>query len=85
MKVKANFDYNDLQLNRLVNKDEVIEVDQERAKQLTTLTYANKPFCSIVEEEKEDKKECPIEEAKVETAIPKKRGRKAVKNPKVEE
>lgn len=51
MKVKANFDYKDLQLNRLVKKDEVIEVDEERAKVLTTTLYNGVPFCNVVEEQ----------------------------------
>ena len=51
MKVKANFDYNDILLERLVKKDEVIEVDEERAKVLTTQSYNGVPFCNVVEEQ----------------------------------
>ena len=51
MKVKANFDYNDILLERLVKKDEVIEVDEERAKVLTTKLYNGVPFCNVVEEQ----------------------------------
>lgn len=78
MKVKANFLYKDLLLNRVVEKDEVIEVDEERAKVLTSATYDGKTFCCFVEEEKpniEDEKP-NIEEEKpnVEESKPK-RGR----------
>jgi hypothetical protein len=59
MKVKANFKYNDLLLKRVVEKDEVIEVDEERANVLTTSTYDGKTFCDFVEEEKPN-----IEESK---------------------
>ena len=69
MKVKANFQYKDLLLNRVIEKDEVIEVDEERAKVLTTSTYDGKTFCNFVEEEKPS-----IEEEKVEEPKPK-RGR----------
>ena len=69
MKVKANFQYKDLLLNRVIEKDEVIEVDEERAKVLTTSTYDGKTFCNFVEEEKPN-----IEEEKVEEPKPK-RGR----------
>ena len=48
MKVKANLRYKDLLLNRIVEKDEVIEVDEERAKVLTSTTYDGKPFCCFV-------------------------------------
>lgn len=51
MKVKANFDYNDILLERLVKKDEVIEVDEERGKLLTTTLYNGVPFCNVVEEQ----------------------------------
>lgn len=51
MKVKANFDYNDILLERLVKKDEVIEVDEERGKLLTTKLYNGVPFCNVVEEQ----------------------------------
>lgn len=108
MKVKANFNYKDKQLDRLVKKGEVIDVDETRAKILCETTYNNIPFCSIVEndtDEKEDNEENQEveedkqedqeeqeemeekkEEKKVETATPKKRGRrKAVKETKVEE
>lgn len=52
MKVKANLRYIDLLLNRIVEKDEIIEVDEERAKVLTSTTCDGKPFCSFVEEPK---------------------------------
>ena len=76
MKVKANFKYKDLLLNRIVEKDEVIEVDEERAKVLTTSTYNGKTFCNFVEEEKPNtEEEKNIEEEKnVEESKPK-RGR----------
>ena len=64
MKVKANFKYNDLLLNRIVEKDEVIEVDEERAKVLTTSTYNGKTFCHFVEEEKQNIEEENVEEPK---------------------
>lgn len=51
MKVKANFDYNDILLERLVKKDEVIEVDEARGKLLTTKLYNGVPFCNVVEEQ----------------------------------
>lgn len=57
MKVKANFQYKDLLLNRIVEKNEVIEVDEERAKVLTTSTYNGKTFCHFVEEEKPNSEE----------------------------
>lgn len=67
MKVKANFQYKDLLLNRIVEKDEVIEVDEERAKVLTTSTYDGKTFCHFVEEEKPSiEEEKNIEEENVE-------------------
>lgn len=55
MKVKANFDYNDILFKRLVKKDEVIEVDDVRAKVLTTKLYNGVPFCNIVEEKQKEK------------------------------
>lgn len=65
MKVKANFNYKDLLLNRIVEKDEVIEVDEERAKVLTTSTYDGKTFCDFVEEEPNSEEEkADIEESK---------------------
>lgn len=72
MKVKANFLYKDLLLNRIVEKDEVIEVDEERAKVLTTSTYDGKTFCHFVEEEKPNSEE---EKADIEESNPK-RGRR---------
>lgn len=51
MKVKANFDYNDVLLERLVKKDEVIEVDEARGKLLTAKLYNGVPFCNVVEEQ----------------------------------
>lgn len=78
MKVKANFLYKDLLLNRVVEKDEVIEVDEERAKVLTTATYDGKTFCHFVEEQESnsEEQEPNIEEEKpnVEESKPK-RGR----------
>ena len=65
MKVKANFLYKDLILNRIVEKDEVIEVDEERAKVLTTSTYDGKTFCNFVEEKSNSEEEkADIEESK---------------------
>ncbi len=73
MKVKANFKYKDLLLNRIVEKDEVIEVDEERAKVLTTSTYGGKTFCYFVEEEKPRiEKEENVEESKPKRGRPKK-------------
>lgn len=73
MKVKANFQYKDLLLNRIIEKDEVIEVDEERAKVLTTSTYDGKTFCDFVEEEKENiEEEKNIEESKPKRGRPKK-------------
>lgn len=74
MKVKANFQYKDLLLNRIVEKDEIIEVDEKRAKVLTTSIYDGKTFCNFVEEEKsnsEEEKE-DIEESKPKRGRPKK-------------
>lgn len=67
MKVKANLRYKDLLLNRIVEKDEVIEVDEERAKVLTSTTYDGKPFCYFVEEQKPN-----VEESKPKRGRPKK-------------
>ena len=65
MKVKANFQYKDLLLNRIIEKDEVIEVDEERAKVLTTSTYDGNTFCDFIEEEKENiEEEKNVEESK---------------------
>lgn len=65
MKVKANFQYNDLLLKRVVEKDEVIEVDEERANVLTTSMFDGKTFCCFVEEEKQNiEEEKNIEESK---------------------
>lgn len=74
MKVKANFLYKDLLLNRVVEKDEVIEVDEERAKVLTTSTYDGKTFCCFVEEEKPniEEEKTDIEESKPKRGRPKK-------------
>lgn len=78
MKVKANLRYKDLLLNRTVEKDEIIEVDEERAKVLTSTTYDGKPFCYFVEEQEpnSEEQEPNIEEQKpnVEELKPK-RGR----------
>ena len=73
MKLKANFNYNDIELKRLVNKDEIIEVDEDRAKVLTTKEWDGTPFCTIVEEQKEEK-------PKVEKAVKKSKTEKAVKS-----
>lgn len=77
MKVKANLRYKDLLLNRMVEKDEIIEVDEERAKVLTTTTYDGKPYCYFVEEEPNIEEEPNSEEQKpnVEESKPK-RGRR---------
>lgn len=77
MKVKANLRYKDLLLNRVVEKDEVIEVDEERAKVLTTATYDGKTFCYFAEEEPNSEEQKPnIEEQKPNVEEPKpKRGR----------
>lgn len=78
MKVKANFLYKDLLLNRVVEKDEIIEVDEERAKVLTSTTYNGKPFCYFVEEQEpnSEEQEPNIEEQKPNIEEPKpKRGR----------
>lgn len=74
MKVKANFLYKDLLLNRVVEKDEVIEVDEERAKVLTTSTYDGKTFCCFVEEQEPniEEQEPNVEEAKPKRGRPKK-------------
>lgn len=72
MKVKANFQYKDLLLNRIIEKDEVIEVDEERAKVLTTSKYDGKTFCHFVEEEKPNIKEENVEEPKSKRGRPKK-------------
>ena len=61
MKVKANFQYKDLLLNRIIEKD---EVDEERANVLTTSTYDGKTFCHFVEEEKQNIEEENVEESK---------------------
>lgn len=70
MKVKANFNYNDTELKRLVTKDEIIEVEKERANVLVTKQWDGTPFCTIVEEEK----------PKVENAVRKPKTEKAVKS-----
>lgn len=75
MKVKANFDYKDIVLKRLVKENEVIEVDEARGKLLTTKKYNGVPFCNIVEEVAEEVKEEvkePLEE-NVEDEKPKKK------------
>lgn len=69
MKVKANFNYNDIELNRTVKKDEVIEVNADRAKLLTSKEWDGTPFCTLVEEK-----------PKVEKAVRKPRAEKAVKD-----
>ena len=77
MKVKANLRYKDLLLNRIVEKDEIIEVDEERAKVLTTTTYDGKTFCHFVEEEpNSEEQKTNIEEQNPNVEEPKpKRGR----------
>lgn len=74
MKVKANFLYKDLLLNRVVEKDEVIEVDEERAKVLTTSTYDGETFCCFVEEQEpnSEEQEQNVEESKPKRGRPKK-------------
>lgn len=76
MKVKANFNYNDTELKRLVTKDEIIEVEKERANVLVTKKWDGTPFCTIVEEEKSKEEEKP----KVEKAVRKPKTEKAVKS-----
>ena len=90
MKVKANFDYNDILLERLVKKDEVIEVDEERGKLLTTKLYNGVPFCDVVEEQQgqeendgEEPKE-PLDEAPKENMEEPKEDLDEVKEPKEE-
>ena len=74
MKVKANLRYKDLLLNRTVEKDEIIEVDEERAKVLTSTTHNGKPFCYFVEEQKPNVEEQKpnVEESKPKRGRPKK-------------
>lgn len=74
MKVKANLRYKDLLLNRIVEKDEIIEVDEERAKVLTTTTYDGKTFCHFVEEQEPNSEEQKpnVEEPKQKRGRPKK-------------
>ena len=74
MKVKANLRYKDLLLNRTVEKDEIIEVDEERAKVLTSTTYNGKPFCYFVEEQEPnvEEQEPNVEELKPKRGRPKK-------------
>lgn len=74
MKVKANLRYKDLLLNRMVEKDEIIEVDEERAKVLTTTTYDGKPYCYFVEEQEpnSEEQEPNVEESKPKRGRPKK-------------
>lgn len=74
MKVKANLRYKDLLLNRIVEKDEIIEVDEERAKVLTTTTYDGKPYCYFVEEQEQNVEEQKpnVEESKPKRGRPKK-------------
>lgn len=56
MKVKANFDYRDVLLERLVKKDEIIEVSDERGTYLMNTKHNKTPFVSlVVEEQKEEK------------------------------
>ena len=62
MKVKANLRYKDLLLNRIVEKDEIIEVDEERAKVLTSTTYDGKTFCHFVEQEPNNEEQEPNNE-----------------------
>ena len=54
MKVRANIEYRDTLLKRIVNKDEVLEVDEARAKVLTTKEWYGQKFASIVEETVEE-------------------------------
>lgn len=81
MKVKANFDYKDLQLNKIIVKDEEIEVSQERANELCNKKFNGIPFCEIVEEnEKEELEEMEDEKPKIEKATKRQpRKEKAVK------
>ena len=85
MKVKANFDYNDKVLKRLVKKDEVIEVDDERGKFLMNKKDHGVPFVEFVEETQEEAEEIKEEaqeekqEEVEEEPKPKKGRKKAVK------
>jgi hypothetical protein len=72
MKVKANLRYKDLVLEKTIEKDEIIEVDEERAKVLTTTLYNGAPFCTLVEEEKSIEEEPKVEEEKPKRGRPKK-------------
>ena len=91
MKVKANFDYNDILLERLVKKDEVIEVDEARGKLLTTKLYNGVPFCNVVEEqgqeENNDKEPLEPKEPKedLDEVVEKKPKKRRTRKAKVEE
>ena len=51
MKVKALMNYKDTELNRMINKDEVIDVSEERVKQLLkgNITTNNKAVVEVLE------------------------------------
>lgn len=68
MKIKANFDYSDLELNRVVKENEVIEVTDKRGKELTTKKYNGIPFGTLVDESKL-KKEKAVRKPKTEKAV----------------
>lgn len=73
MKIKANFKYNDLELNRTVKENEIIEVTDERGKELTTKKYNGIPFGTLVEESKAEepkpKRERAVRKPKTEKAV----------------
>lgn len=57
MKVKAITDYFDLELKRLVNKDEEYEISKARAEKLsTTANAAGMPLVIVLEEKPEKPK-----------------------------
>jgi len=72
MKVKAIRDYYDLKLkkNVLVKDNEVFEVSEERAKELTTAdNKAGYPVCVVVEDETEpEQADTPADETEPEQA-----------------
>lgn len=67
MKVQALFNYKDIELNRDVEKDEIIEVTKERAEVLLkgNVSSGNTPFVKVIEEEKPKAKKKAKEEAEV--------------------
>lgn len=68
MKVQALINYKDKELNRDVNKGEILEVTKERAEVLLkgNNSSGNKPFVKVIEEEKpKAKKKVKVEETEV--------------------